>query len=108
MKIKDKAILVTGSSRGIGYSIAKDLLKRDSKVIFTGSKPLDIYMKDKVIDKVNQARIRAENKECCQVIQERYIEKRISEDGLNFIYEEHPKIISCSDEYNYKGVGIIG
>ena len=51
MKIKDKAILVTGSSRGIGYSIAKDLLNRNAKVVFTGSKPLDIYMKEKVIEK---------------------------------------------------------
>lgn len=51
MKINDKAILVTGSSRGIGYSIAKDLLKREAKVVFTGSKPLDIYMKEKIIEK---------------------------------------------------------
>jgi len=45
---------------------------------------------------VNEARIKAENKPCCQVIQERYIDRRLSEDGLSFIYEEHPQLIECN------------
>jgi hypothetical protein len=44
---------------------------------------------------VNNVRIRAENKPCCQLIQERYNEKRISEEGTFFIYTEHPQIINC-------------
>ena len=55
----------------------------------------NLAKKDNVINLVNEARIRAENKECCQLIQERYNDKRISEDGLMFIYEEHPQIIEC-------------
>ena len=44
---------------------------------------------------VNEARIRAENKPCCKVIQERYIDKRLDESGIHFIYEEHPQIMEC-------------
>lgn len=47
------------------------------------------------LNKTNIARIKAENKPCCQLVQERYIDKRLSDDGLSFIYEEHPKIVSC-------------
>ncbi len=43
----------------------------------------------------NEARIRAEEKPCCKIIQERYIDRRLSEDGLTFIYEEHPQIMEC-------------
>ena len=47
------------------------------------------------LQNVNEARIRAENKPCCQLIQERYIDRRLDEDGIHFIYEEHPQIMEC-------------
>ena len=36
LKIKNKIVLVAGSSRGIGYGIAEGFLKESSKVIITG------------------------------------------------------------------------
>lgn len=63
-----------------------------------------IQDKEELIKTINEARIKAENKQCCQVIQERYIDKQLDKSGLNFIYLEQPSIISCSDNYNYKGI----
>ena len=46
--LKDKAVIVTGSTRGIGYEIAKSLLKRGAKVVISGRS------QEKVDDVVSQ------------------------------------------------------
>lgn len=38
MNIKDKVVLITGSSRGIGAAIAKEFIKNGAKVVICGSK----------------------------------------------------------------------
>lgn len=38
MNVKDKVILITGSTRGIGNAIAKEFIKENAKVVICGSK----------------------------------------------------------------------
>lgn len=38
MKVKDKVVLITGSSRGIGFAIAKEFVRNGAKVVICGSK----------------------------------------------------------------------
>jgi len=73
----------------------------------TNSYNKQLDAKDIIIKQLNELRIEAENKPCCQVIQERYIDRRLSEDGLGFIYDESPSMVSCSDKYDYQGGVII-
>lgn len=38
MNVKDKVVLITGSSRGIGFAIAKEFVREGAKVVVCGSK----------------------------------------------------------------------
>lgn len=38
MNVKDKVVLITGSSRGIGFAIAEEFVKKGAKVVVCGSK----------------------------------------------------------------------
>lgn len=38
MNVKDKVVLITGSSRGIGFAIAEEFVKEGAKVVVCGSK----------------------------------------------------------------------
>lgn len=59
------------------------------------------------LNKSETARKKAENKQCCQIIQERYNDKMLTENGMGFIIEERPRVIDCTDNYDYMGGKII-
>lgn len=46
LDLKNKNVLVTGSTRGIGYAIGKSFLENDCNVIFTGRKKKDLSFKN--------------------------------------------------------------
>ena len=43
-EFKDKKVLVTGSSKGIGFDIGKTFLESGAKVLFTGTTPVPNYL----------------------------------------------------------------
>ena len=47
LDLKNKNVLVTGSTRGIGHAIGKSFLENDCNVIFTGRKKKDLSFKYK-------------------------------------------------------------
>ena len=48
--IKNKRFLITGSTRAIGFGIAKRLINEKCKVVITGKNPLNLK---KAIHKIN-------------------------------------------------------
>ena len=48
--IKNKRFLITGSTRGIGFGIAKRLINEKCKVVITGKNPINLK---KAIHKIN-------------------------------------------------------
>jgi len=53
VKFENKNILVTGSSKGIGLGICKQLLKENNRVIITGSKQTNINSAKKILGEKN-------------------------------------------------------
>ncbi|MBA1394435.1 SDR family NAD(P)-dependent oxidoreductase, partial [Lactobacillus sp. XV13L] len=41
MELKDKVVLVTGSSRGIGLAIAQAFAKQGANIVLNARKPID-------------------------------------------------------------------
>lgn len=51
MNVKDKVVLITGSSRGIGFAIAKEFVRNGAKVVVCGSK---LENADKALDNIKK------------------------------------------------------
>lgn len=53
LKLQNKIVLVTGSSKGIGFQIAKSYLEEGSKVIITSRKDKNLNNAQNILEKLN-------------------------------------------------------
>ena len=52
---KGKIVVITGSSRGIGFGIAQAFINREAKVIITGTKKENLTKAENLLQKKNLA-----------------------------------------------------